>query len=89
MRREGRGREACLPSSPRSGYGGLRSCARSSSSLLVVLERALMPLRPGGVHVVPLPRPRESTVRRAKDFGAEAISVDRKWCEGRRRVVCG
>lgn len=60
VRREGRGRSACLPSSPRSGYGGLPSCARSSSlsSLLLVLERALMPLRPGGVHVVPLPRPR-------------------------------
>lgn len=77
VRREGRGRDACLPSSPRSGYGGLLSCARSSSSsLLVVLERALMPLRPGGVHVVPLPRP----------GGVDSASRKGFWCGG---DLCG
>jgi hypothetical protein len=75
VRREGRGRDACLPSSRRSGYGGLLSCARSSS-LLLVLERALMPLRPGGVHVVPLPRP----------GGVESASRKGFWCGG---DLCG
>ena len=75
VRREGREREACLPSSPRSGYGGLLSCARSSSSLLV-LERTLMPLRPGGVHVVPLPRP----------GGVDSASREGFWCGG---DLCG